>query len=213
MGAVVQSLQQLTGCNYFFYYGTTIFQAVGMEDSYLTSIVLGVVNFASTFAALWTVERFEHRRCLLFGSAAMAVCFVVFASTGVTELYPNGHDQATSKVADNIMIVFTYLFIFFFATTWAPIPFVVVAESYPLLIKNRAMAIAVGANWMWGFAIGFCTPFVTSTINFYYGFIFFGYLIFSILYVFFFVCETKGLLLEKVTEMYEEGAVPWTSTT
>ena len=49
MGMMIQSLQQLTGDNYFFYYGTTIFQAVGLEDSFETAIVLGVVNFVSTF--------------------------------------------------------------------------------------------------------------------------------------------------------------------
>ncbi|MCO0638000.1 sugar porter family MFS transporter, partial [Lutimaribacter sp. EGI FJ00014] len=32
MGAMIQSLQQLTGDNYFFYYGTTVFTAVGLED-------------------------------------------------------------------------------------------------------------------------------------------------------------------------------------
>lgn len=50
MGMMIQSLQQLTGDNYFFYYGTTIFQAVGLEDSFETAIVLGVVNFVSTFS-------------------------------------------------------------------------------------------------------------------------------------------------------------------
>ncbi|CAI7279897.1 CPS_collapsed_G0017460.mRNA.1.CDS.1 [Saccharomyces cerevisiae] len=39
IGIVIQSLQQLTGCNYFFYYGTTIFNAVGMQNSFETSIV------------------------------------------------------------------------------------------------------------------------------------------------------------------------------
>ncbi|CCK73432.1 sugar porter family MFS transporter NDAI_0G04470 [Naumovozyma dairenensis CBS 421] len=212
MGVMIQSLQQLTGCNYFFYYGTLIFKAVGLEDSFQTSIILGAVNFASTFVALWTVERFGRRKCLLWGSAAMACCFVVFASVGVTRLWPNGKDQATSTGAGNCMIVFTCFFIFCFAITWAPIAFVIVAETYPLRMKQRAMAIAVGANWIWGFAIGFCTPFITSAINFYYGYVFMGCLVFSFIYVFFFVCETKGLTLEEVNQMYIEGVKPWKST-
>ena len=195
MGVMIQSLQQLTGCNYFFYYGTTIFQAVGMDDSFVTSIVLGVVNFASTFIALGIVEWLGRRKCLLLGSASMACCFVIFASVGVTRLWPNGKDQPTSKGAGDCMIVFTCIFIFCFATTWAPIGFVIVAESYPLRVKQRAMAIAIGANWIWGFLIGFFTPFITSAINFYYGFVFMGCLIFSFFYVFFFVRETKGLSL------------------
>lgn len=211
MGVMIQSLQQLTGNNYFFYYGTTIFNAVGLEDSFQTSIILGLVNFLSTFVSLWVVDRFGRRKCLLWGSASMAACFVVFASVGVTSLWPNGRDQPSSKGAGNAMIVFTCFFIFCFATTWAPIAYVIVAESYPLRVKNRAMAIAVGSNWIWGFVIAFFTPFITSAINFYYGYVFMGCLVFSFFYVFFCVCETKGLTLEEVNEMYEEGVLPWKS--
>ncbi|KAL3233931.1 putative glucose transporter HXT5 [Nakaseomyces bracarensis] len=211
MGIMIQSLQQLTGNNYFFYYGTTIFKAVGLEDSFQTSIVLGIVNFASTFVGLWTVERFGRRKCLLWGSATMAACFVVFASVGVKSLYPHGRDHDSSKGAGNCMIVFTCFFIFCFATTWAPIAYVIVSETYPLRVKNRAMAIAVGSNWIWGFLIGFFTPFITTAINFSYGYVFMGCLVFSYFYVFFFVCETKGLTLEEVNEMYEEGVLPWKS--
>ncbi|CAI4049352.1 hypothetical protein SUVZ_13G1490 [Saccharomyces uvarum] len=211
MGIMIQSLQQLTGNNYFFYYGTTIFNAVGMKDSFQTSIVLGIVNFASTFVALYTVDKFGRRKCLLGGSAFMAICFVIFSTVGVTSLYPNGKDQPSSKGAGNVMIIFTCLFIFFFAISWAPIAYVIVSESYPLRVKNRAMAIAVGANWIWGFLIGFFTPFITSAISFSYGYVFMGCLVFSFFYVFFFVCETKGLTLEEVNEMYVEGVKPWKS--
>lgn len=212
MGAMIQSLQQLTGNNYFFYYGTSIFRAVGLDDSFETSIILGVVNFGSTFVALWIVDKLGRRKCLLAGSFAMSICFVVFSTIGVTRLWPNGRDQPSSKPAGNAMIVFTCLFIFCFATTWAPIAYVIVSESYPLRVRNRAMAIAVGCNWIWGFLIGFFTPFITSVIHFYYGYVFMGCLIFSFFYVFFFVCETKGLTLEEVNEMYEEGTKPWKSS-
>ncbi|QLQ78329.1 hypothetical protein HG537_0A05760 [Torulaspora globosa] len=211
MGIMIQSLQQLTGNNYFFYYGTTIFKAVGLEDSFETAIILGAVNFASTFISLWIVERFGRRKCLLWGSASMAACFVVFATVGVTSLWPQGKQAPSSKSAGNVMIVFTCIFIFCFATTWAPIAYVIVAETYPLRVKNRAMAIAVGSNWIWGFLIAFFTPFITSAINFYYGYVFMSCLIFSYFYVFLFVCETKGLALEEVNQMYQEGVLPWNS--
>merc|ERR1711862_68413 len=117
MGMMIQSLQQLTGDNYFFYYGTTIFLAVGLEDSFETAIVLCVVNFVSTFFSLYTVDRFGRRNCLLWGCVGMICCYVVYASVGVTRLWPNGQDQPSSKGAGNCMIVFACFFIFCFATT------------------------------------------------------------------------------------------------
>ncbi|SSD62212.1 related to Putative hexose transporter 12 [Saccharomycodes ludwigii] len=213
MGIMLQSLQQLTGDNYFFYYGTTVFKAVGLADSFQTSIVIGVVNFFSTFVGIWVVGRFGRRTCLLWGAATMTACMVVFASVGVTRLWPEGanHKDISSKGAGNCMIVFTCFYIFCFATTWAPLAYVVISESYPLRVKSKCMALATAANWIWGFLISFFTPFITSAINFYYGYVFMGCLVFMFFYVFFFVPETKGLSLEEVNDMWLEGVLPWKS--
>lgn len=56
LGMALQSLQQLTGANYFFYYGATIFQSVGIQDSFVTQIILGAVNFICTFGGLYVME-------------------------------------------------------------------------------------------------------------------------------------------------------------
>lgn len=212
MGVVIQSLQQLTGDNYYFYYGTTVFKSVGLNDSFETSIVFGVVNFFSTFFGIYYVERFGRRACLLWGAALMVCCYVVYASVGVTRLWPNGEGNGSSKGAGNCMIVFSCFFIYLFASTWGPIAFVIISESFPLRVRSKGMAIAMVANWIWGFLIGFFTPFITSAINFYYGYVFMGCLVFAFFYVFFFVPETKGLTLEEVNTMWEENILPWKSS-
>ena len=53
----LQSFQQLTGANYFFYYGTTVFKSVGLSDSFVTQIILGAVNFVCTFLGLYVMEK------------------------------------------------------------------------------------------------------------------------------------------------------------
>ena len=211
MCCMVQSLQQLTGCNYFFYYGTIVFKAVGLTDSYQTAIVFGIVNFASSFVSLYVVDKFGRRACLIWGAAAMVCCYVVYASVGVTRLYPNGKNEESSKGAGNCMIVFSCFFIFSFACTWAPICWIVVSETFPLKIKPKGMALANGCNWLWNFLISFFTPFITGAINFYYGYVFMGCMVFASFYVFFCVPETKGLTLEEVNEMWEDGVLPWKS--
>ena len=142
MGVMIQSLRQLTGDNYFFYYGT-IFKSVSLKDSFQTFIIIGVVNFFSSFIAVYTIERFGRRTCLLWGAASMLCCFTVFASVGVTKLWPQGssHQDITSQGAGNCMIVFTMFFIFSFATTWAGGCFVIVSETFPLRVKSRGMAV------------------------------------------------------------------------
>ncbi|ODV86206.1 hypothetical protein CANARDRAFT_27459 [[Candida] arabinofermentans NRRL YB-2248] len=202
IGVMLQSLQQLTGDNYFFYYGTTIFKSVGLNDSFETSIVLGVVNFASTFLALYTVDHFGRRLTLLGGSLGMAVCLVIFASIGVKSLYPGEWGVDANESTGDAMIFLACFFIFFFATTWGPTVYVVISETYPLRIRAKGMAIATSANWIWGFLISFFTPFITNAIHFAYGYVFFGCLIFSMFFVYAFIPETKGLTLEEVDDLY-----------
>lgn len=211
VGLMLQSLQQLTGDNYFFYYGTTIFQAVGLDDSFQTSIILGVVNFASTFVGIWAIERLGRRHCLLIGSVGMSICFIIYSVLGSVNLYYHGSSGPTHKPTGNALIFITCLFIFFFASTWAGGVYSIISEIYPLRIRSKAMGIASAGNWLFGFLISFFTPFITSDIHFYYGFVFTGCLIFSFFFVYFFVYETKGLSLEEVDELYSSDVKPWKS--
>ncbi len=212
-GVMLQGLQQLTGNNYFFYYGTTIFEAVGLEDSFETSIILGVVNFGSTFFGIYIADKIGRRKILLYGAVSMFVCFVIFASIGTKSLYPHGrnHPDDTSKSVGNGMIFLACLFIFCFASTWAPVCFVVISEIYPIRIKSKAMALAMASNWMWGFLISFFTPFITSAIGFAYGYVFTGCLVFAAFFCYFIVPETRGLSLEQVDDLYAADVKPWKS--
>ncbi|CCH61072.1 hypothetical protein TBLA_0D05810 [Henningerozyma blattae CBS 6284] len=212
IGIMLMALQQLSGANYFFYYGTTIFKSVGLEDGFVAAIIFGVINFFATFLSIYLIDKFGRRTCLLWGAAGMVCCMVIFASVGVTRLWPKGKNAGIiSKGAGNCMIVFSCFFILCFGTSWAPVPFVFIAESFPSKIKSKGMALAIVSNQIWTFCIGFFTPFITGSINFYYGYVFLGCLVFAWFYVFFFVPETKGLHLEEVNIMWEEGTLPWKS--
>ncbi|PSK35749.1 hypothetical protein C7M61_004230 [Candidozyma pseudohaemuli] len=212
IGVITAILQQLSGINYFFYYGTTIFKAVGMEDSFKTSIILGAVNFVSTFANIWAIERLGRRLTLLIGSVGMTVCLVIYSALGSAKLYIDGFENTeenTRKPTGNAMIFITCLNIFFFASTWAGGVYCILSENYPLRIRSKAMSVATGANWVFGFLIAFFTPFITSAIHFNYGFVFAGSMLFSVFFIYFFLSETKGLSLEEVDEMYASGLPAW----
>ena len=152
-----------------------------------------------------------RRLMLLWAGAAMTACLIIYSSVGVTRLWPHGEGNGSSKGAGNCMIVFTSFYIFCYAMSWAPIPWVLVAESYPIRVKSKCMAVSAASNWIWGFLISFFTPFITSSINFYYGYVFVGCLVFSWFYVFFFIPETKGLSLEEIQTLWDEGVAPWKS--
>ncbi|KAK8112481.1 hypothetical protein PG984_013007, partial [Apiospora sp. TS-2023a] len=205
LGVGLQMFQQLTGANYFFYYGTTIFQSVQIS-SFVTQMILNGINFSVTFIGLYLVEHYGRRKSLITGSVWMFICFMVFASVGHFQL--NRDAPETTPQAGIILIVFACLFILGYATTWGPMVWTLIAEIYPSRYRARAMALATASNWTWNFLIAFFTPFITSAIDFRYGYVFAACNILGGLLVYFFVLEGQGRTLEEIDTMYVEHVPP-----
>jgi SP family sugar:H+ symporter-like MFS transporter len=153
LGIVLQAGQQLTGANFFFYYGTTIFRATGLSNSYVTQIILGSVNVFCTFGGLVVVHKVGRRKALMAGALWIFVCFLIYAFVGEFAL-DSANPQNTPK-AGSALIVFSALAIAAFATTWGPIVWAAVAEMYPSRYRAPAMALATASNWFWNFLISF----------------------------------------------------------
>jgi SP family sugar:H+ symporter-like MFS transporter len=210
VGVTLQALQQLTGANFYFYYGTTIFQGAGLQNSYVTQLILGGVNFGTTFLALYFIQNLGRRKSLIGGALWMFCCFMVFASVGHFALDRNNPENTHS--AGVVMVVFACLFILGFASTWGPMVWTIVAELYPSEHRARAMSLATASNWLWNFLLAFFTPFITSAIDFRYGYIFAGCLFLAAALVYFAVIEGKGRTLEEIDTMYVMKVKPWESS-
>jgi SP family sugar:H+ symporter-like MFS transporter len=109
LGIMLQALQQLTGASNLFYYGTVVFNGAGIKYTYVTQMILGVVNFGTTFGVSVSLEHFQCRKSLITGGIWMFVCFIVFVSVGYFSL--NVHDPPQTPGAGKAMVVFACLFI------------------------------------------------------------------------------------------------------
>jgi SP family sugar:H+ symporter-like MFS transporter len=139
----------------------------------------------------------------------MFMCFLVFASLGHFAL-PND-DGTSNQGIGYAMIVFACLFISGFAMTWGPIVWAVVGEIYPSRYRAKCMALATASNWTFNFLISFFTPYITSAIDYRYGYVFAGCCFAGAVVVYFFVCESHGRSLEEIDTMYILGVTPWKS--
>ncbi|KZM20180.1 hexose transporter hxt5 [Ascochyta rabiei] len=211
LGMVLQAGQQLTGANYFFYYGTTIFSATGLKNPYVTSIILGTVNVVATIFGLWVVENVGRRTAMMCGAAWMFMCLFVYSLVG--HFVATSIDGVTTPTATagNVMIVFTCLFIAAFATTWGPLVWAIVGELYPARYRATCMALATASNWLFNFIISFVSTLVTDRIDYLYGLVF-GVSCFLLFWVvYFFMIETKDRSLEEIDTMYMLHVNPITS--
>ncbi|CAG8949125.1 hypothetical protein HYFRA_00004747 [Hymenoscyphus fraxineus] len=198
----LQMLQQLTGANYFFYYGTTVFSGVGIDNSYVTSMILGGVNVGATFLGVYMAKHTRRRETLYIAALWQFVCFLIFASVGQF-LFKNAPEgSSTAKTAGTVMIVFACLFIVGFASTWGPLVWACIGEMFPYRYRAVAMAFATSANWFWNFMLAFFTPFITGEIQFAYGYVFAGCNLAAFVVVYFFLIESSGKTLEEVDAMY-----------
>ncbi|EFR05357.1 high-affinity fructose transporter ght6 [Nannizzia gypsea CBS 118893] len=210
LGVTLQAFQQLTGANYFFYYGTFVFRGAGLSNSYITQMILGAVNFVATFIGLYNIEHFGRRKSLIAGALWMFVCFIIFASVGHFVL--NRDDPSLTPGAGKVMVAFSCLFIVGFACTWGPMVWAIIAELYPSRYRATAMAMATASNWLWNFLLAFFTPFIVGEIDFLYGFVFAGCLMVAAALVYFGVIEGAGRTLEEIDLMYHLHVKPWKSS-
>ncbi|KAM5541537.1 hypothetical protein V8D89_004727 [Ganoderma adspersum] len=204
----LQMFQQLTGANYFFYYGATIFQSVGISDSFVTQIILGAVNFGCTFGGMYVMEKFGRRIPLIIGGVWQSAWLFVFAAAG-TAVNPTDN-----KNIGILMIVSACLFILGYAMTWAPGIWILIGETFPTRTRARQASLATASNWLWNFLLAFFTPFIVKAIDYRYGFVFAACNLTGAIIVYLFLYESSDLSLEDVDAMYcDPNCTSWNSRT
>ncbi|KAH8800959.1 putative MFS monosaccharide transporter [Hyaloscypha sp. PMI_1271] len=210
-GCLLQSLQQLTGINFIFYYGTSFFTNSGIQNPFVTTMITSAVNVASTFPGLYLVETWGRRRLLLFGAIGMFVSQMIVASAGTA--FPG----TTNMSAQKALVAFVCVYIFFFASSWGPVAWVVTGEIFPLGVRAKGLSMTTASNWLLNWAIAYSTPYLVNPgpgnanlqakIFFLWG----GCCLVCAVFVWALIYETKGLSLEEVDEMYEKVDKAWKS--
>lgn len=201
LGTSLQMMQQWTGINFIFYFGTTFFQDLGtISNPFLISLITTLVNVCSTPLSFYIVERWGRRPILIWGALGMLICEFIVAIAGTAD----GGNHNTIKAE----ISFICIYIFFFASTWGPAAWVVIGEIFPLPIRSRGVALSTASNWLWNCIITVITPYMVGTDQGNLGakvFFIWGALCTAcFFYAYFLVPETKGLSLEQVDRMLEE---------
>lgn len=199
VGIMLSLFQQLVGINAVLYYAPLMFQNMGAStnSALWQTVIVGAANVLFTVVAMLCVDRLGRKPLLIIGSAVMAV-----SMTGLGWLFMT-HQMG---VASLIMVI---AYIGGFALSWGPIVWVMLAEIFPNSIKGKAMAIAVAAQWLanlgvsWSFKILDGNSALNATFN--HGFAYFlygGFSLLSLLFVWKYVPETKGRSLEAMEELW-----------
>ena len=205
VGVGIMFAQICTGINTIIYYAPTIFKTAGF-DSNLTAIYattgIGVVNFVMTIVAVFFTDRLGRKPLLYFGLTG--VMLSLFA-LGTSFAFANVLGSSLKWVAVGSLVTY----IICFAMSLGPIGWILVSEVFPLKIRGVAMSICTVSNFAFNFFVVGSFPILLHRIGGAWTFWMFGAVsLICIIFVFFFVPETKGISLEQIESNWRKGVAP-----
>ena len=202
VGILLSVFQQFVGINVVLYYAPEIFKTLDLatDTALLQTIIVGIVNFLFTIIAIRTVDIYGRKPLMIIGAIGMAISMI---SLGLT-FYGN--------LDGYVALICMMIYVASFALSWGPVTWVLLSEIFPNNIRNKALAIAVAAQWASNYLVSATFPimnnntYLTETFN--NGFAYWIYGVMSFLagyFVWKFVPETKGKKLEDMDSLWKNG--------
>jgi len=206
VGLGLAVLQQFTGINVVFYYGSTLWQAAGFteENALLQNVISGSVNVIFTFVAIALVDKVGRKPLLMIGAIGQGIMLgilaVIFGTAGISE---SGALQLNDSMGLYALLAANG-YIACFAFSWGPIMWVMLGEMFPNRFRGSALAFCGLSQWLANFTITMTFPIFLANIGLglSYGiYAFFGFVAF--IFVKLFVTETAGRSLEDISRESE----------
>ena len=184
---------QLSGINALLYYAPRIFQSAGLDQSasLLSSIGIGVTNLIFTLLGLYLIDRLGRKTLMYFGSVGYIISLTMVA-------------LAFIYAWEGIMVpIFLFLFIASHAIGQGAVIWVFISEIFPTHLRAKGQSFGSSTHWVLAALITLFMPVaLASFANPGFVFLFFAVMmVFQLLFVAFMMPETKGVSLEKLTQL------------
>jgi sugar porter (SP) family MFS transporter len=189
LGIGLAVFQQLCGINIVFNYTSTIFGSVGanLDKQLLETVAIGVVNLLFTLVAMWQVDKLGRRPLMLAGSLGLSLLYVALAIA------------LQEKWSPALVSLFVLLAIALYASSLAPVTWVLISEIFPNKIRGVASSVTVISLWMAYFILVFTFPILAERLGTYGPFYFYAAVCLTgYVFVRRRVKETKGQTLEEL---------------
>jgi len=189
LGIGLAVFQQFCGINVVFNYTSNIFASIGasQDDQLLQTVFIGGVNLVFTLLAMALVDKLGRKPLMLIGAGGLGVLYIVIALV-------LGAKSATASA------VFLLTAIGLYATTLAPITWVLISEIFPNKVRDEATSIAVMGLWAAYFVLTFTFPVLAKVLggvqNTFY--VYAVVCLVGLIFIHFKVHETKGKSLEEI---------------
>ncbi|KFY45548.1 hypothetical protein V495_02923 [Pseudogymnoascus sp. VKM F-4514 (FW-929)] len=199
---LIMFFQQWSGIDAIIYYASNVFVSLGLTGgtiALLATGVTGVVFLVSTIPAMLIIDKVGRKPMLLVGSVVMFVSMVMVGII-VAKFH---HDWPAHATAGWVAVAFIWVYIAGFGATWGPVSWTLVSEIFPLSIRAKGASIGASSNWINNFAIAFFVPPMLETWEWGTYIFFAAFLFVGIIWVYFFLPETKNATLEEMDRVFK----------
>lgn len=183
---------QFSGINAFLYYAPRIFEAGGLGEStaLLSSVGIGLINLIFTLVGISLIDRLGRKVLMYIGS----VGYIISLSLITTSFLLDWGGMA--------LPVFLFLFIASHAVGQGAVIWVFISEIFPNHLRSAGQAFGTSTHWVLAAIIPSLTPVLFSVIGAGAVFAIFAFMmVLQLIFVYAYMPETKGVSLEKLSEM------------
>jgi sugar porter (SP) family MFS transporter len=201
IGIALSCLQQFVGINVIFYYGTTLWEAVGFSDadSLRINVISSTINIAATVIAILLIDRLGRRPLLLWGAVGMALTLGVLALMFATATTGAGGKVTLSHANGLVALVAANLYVLAFGVSWGPVVWTMLSEMFPNRVRGSALAVAATAQWLANWLITVTFPLMLKNLGSSLAYLVYAlFAAAAIVFVIRYVSETRGRTLEEM---------------
>ncbi|GAB2761072.1 sugar porter family MFS transporter [Salinifilum aidingensis] len=200
IGMAIAALQQFVGINVIFYYSSSLWQSVGIDESnsLLLALMQSIVNIIGTLVAIAFIDRIGRKPLLVIGSLGMTVALAI-TGFAFTHAQVAGEDATMPAAWGATALVASSAFVFFFASSWGVVMWVLLGEMFPVRIRAAALALATATNWIANWLVTVSFP---SMRDWNLPMTYYLYAVFALVSTFLvvrYLKETKGRTLEEMS--------------
>lgn len=189
LGITMAVFQQISGANAVFFYAPIIFEKAGMnvKDQLFQQIMIGAINLIFTLLAMQLVDKLGRKKLMLAGSSLMALWLFLVGICFQFSLFEGYYLQ-----------FFVLAFIATYASTLAPVTWVLISEIFPTRIRALAVAVSTGMLWVACFALAYGFPVLVERLDAPQTFFLFSFICLTYFFILWkYAPETKGKTLEQ----------------
>ncbi|XP_063925882.1 facilitated trehalose transporter Tret1-like [Zophobas morio] len=196
--------QQFSGINAVILYTSDIFTSAGANlDAKTAAIIVGAFQAVATFVSSLVIDKLGRKILLFVSSLVMALSSFILAIFFTLKSRSSIDDDVLNEIGF-IPIVSLCVFVVVFSIGLGPIPWMISSEIFTPEIKSVASSAAGTFNWFLAFLVTKFYLQVNEAVGEDSTFYAFSVMsLFSGLFVYWVVPETKGKTVEQVQEELE----------